>query len=96
MVKTPAARHGVRGLPAEHPRQDARDGVFGARQRLRRRVDAACTWTEVARGVDPRDFTIRTALQRFNETADLWKELRKSRPVNMSAVLARASRLARG
>ena len=58
-------------------------------------VSTPLRWTEVTRGVDPRDFTIRTALQRFNETADLWKELRTSRPVNLSAVLARAGRLAR-
>jgi bifunctional non-homologous end joining protein LigD len=59
-------------------------------------VSTPLRWTEVTRGVDPRDFTIRTALQRFNETADLWKELRTSRPVNLNAVLARASRLERG
>jgi len=58
-------------------------------------VSTPLQWTEVARGVDPRDYTIRTALQRFNETADLWKDLRKSRPVNLTAVLARASRLSR-
>ena len=58
-------------------------------------VSTPLKWTEVARGVDPRDFTIRTALQRFKETADLWKELRTSRPVNLSAVLSRASRLSR-
>jgi bifunctional non-homologous end joining protein LigD len=59
-------------------------------------VSTPLRWTEVARGVDPRDYTIRTALQRFNETADLWKELRTSRPVNLTAVLARAGRLTRG
>jgi bifunctional non-homologous end joining protein LigD len=58
-------------------------------------VSTPLQWTEVARGVDPRDYTIRTALQRFSETADLWKDLRKSRPVNLTAVLARASRLSR-
>jgi bifunctional non-homologous end joining protein LigD len=59
-------------------------------------VSTPLRWTEVARGVDPRDYTIRTALQRFNEMADLWKELRTSRPVNLTAVLARAGRLTRG
>jgi len=58
-------------------------------------VSTPLRWTEVSRGVDPRDFTIRTALQRFKETADLWKELRTSRPVNLKAVLSRAGRLAR-
>jgi len=59
-------------------------------------VSTPLKWTEVSRGVDPRDFTIRTALQRFEETGDLWKELRTSRPVNLTAVLSRASRLGRG
>ena len=36
-----AARHGLRRLPAEHPRQDARDRLQRPRQRLRRRLDAA-------------------------------------------------------
>src|SRR5580765_398017 len=35
------AGHGLRRLPPEHPGQDARDGLFGARERLCRRFDAA-------------------------------------------------------
>ena len=38
--------HGLRRLPAEHPRQDPGDRIQRARQRLRRRVDAAA-WKEV-------------------------------------------------
>ena len=41
MVAAPAARDGLRRFPAEHPRQDAGDGVQRARQRVRGRVDAA-------------------------------------------------------
>ena len=34
-------------------------------------VSTPLTWKEVARGVDPRDFTIRTALARFRKVGDL-------------------------
>ena len=37
-------------LPAEHPRQDAGDRLQRARQRLRRRIDAASTWRKSTRG----------------------------------------------
>ena len=40
-VTRAAARHGLRRLPAEHPRQDAGDRLQRARQRVRRRLDAA-------------------------------------------------------
>jgi bifunctional non-homologous end joining protein LigD len=52
-------------------------------------VSTPLTWKEVRRGVDPRDYTIRTAMQRFRKTGDLWSELRTARPVNLSALLAR-------
>ena len=44
-AETPA-RNGLRGLSAEHSRQDARDGVQRPRERVRRRLDAA----DVGRG----------------------------------------------
>ena len=40
MVRKRARRH-LRGLSAEHHRQDARYGLLGSRERLRRRVNAA-------------------------------------------------------
>jgi len=52
-------------------------------------VSTPLTWKEVQRGVDPRDYTIRTALARFKKTGDLWAELRTARPVNLAAVLKR-------
>ncbi len=39
-------------------------------------VSTPLTWDEVARGVDPRDFTIATAPARFREVGDLWAALR--------------------
>ena len=41
MVQAPQGRHGLRRLPAEHPGQDAGLRLQRARQRVRRRVDAA-------------------------------------------------------
>lgn len=53
-------------------------------------VSTPLTWQEVQRGVDPRDFTVRTAPGRFKETGDLWKALRTSRPVDLQAVITRS------
>jgi bifunctional non-homologous end joining protein LigD len=50
-------------------------------------VSTPLTWTEVADGLDPRDFTIRTAPARFREKGDLWKALRTSAPVDLKGVL---------
>jgi bifunctional non-homologous end joining protein LigD len=44
-------------------------------------------WGEVDEGVDPRDFTIRTAPARFAEKGDLWAGLRNGRPVDLRALL---------
>jgi len=57
-------------------------------------VSTPLTWKEIERGVDPRDYTIRTAPDRFRKTGDLWATLRTTRPVNMAGVLAKARRLA--
>jgi DNA primase len=46
-------------------------------------------WTEIDAGVDPRDFTIRTALDRVADAGDLWAPLRTGKPVNLEAVLRR-------
>jgi bifunctional non-homologous end joining protein LigD len=53
-------------------------------------VSTPLTWKEVARGLDPRDYTIRTALARLRKTGDLWANLSKGRPVDLAAVLRRA------
>jgi len=50
-------------------------------------VSTPLRWQEVAKGVDPRDFTIRTAPDRFREVGDLWKPLRSGPPVNLKKVL---------
>jgi bifunctional non-homologous end joining protein LigD len=50
-------------------------------------VSTPLAWREVLDGtIDPRDFTIRTAPQRFAEVGDLWAKLRTSKPGNLEAV----------
>ncbi len=55
-------------------------------------VSTPLAWNEVERGVDPRDFTIRTALARVQAIGNLWAPLQTARPVNLTAVLERAGR----
>ncbi len=82
----------LRRLPAEHPRQDAGDRLQRARQRLRRRVDAA----DVAGGRRRvRSHAIsrsQTAPARFEKVGDLWAELRKSKGVDLKKVARLANR----
>ncbi len=54
-------------------------------------VSTPLTWKEVDEGVDPRDFTIKTAPQRFAEVGDLWARLRTGKPANLEAVFKRYS-----
>lgn len=51
-------------------------------------VSTPLTWEEVAAGVDPRAFTIRTAPARFEAVGDLWGRFLKSRPVDLRAITA--------
>jgi bifunctional non-homologous end joining protein LigD len=50
-------------------------------------VSTPLTWKEVEDGVDPHDFTVRTALDRFAKVGDLWEKLRTVKPVDLRAVL---------
>jgi bifunctional non-homologous end joining protein LigD len=50
-------------------------------------VSTPLTWQEVADGLDPRDFTIRTAPARFRDQGDLWEAFRTSAPVDLKGVL---------
>ncbi|MCC7043450.1 MAG: non-homologous end-joining DNA ligase [Acidobacteria bacterium] len=50
-------------------------------------VSTPLTWKDVDDGVDPRDFTIRTAPERFESVGDLWGRFLKSRPVDLHAVI---------
>jgi bifunctional non-homologous end joining protein LigD len=50
-------------------------------------VSTPLTWAEIDRGIDPHDFTIRTAGARFREHGDLWAATRKGKRVDIQAVL---------
>ncbi len=52
-------------------------------------VSTPLTWDEVAGGVDPRAFTIRTAPERFRRVGDLWAKLRTGKPANLERVVTR-------
>ncbi len=54
-------------------------------------VSTPLTWDEVREGVDPREFTIRTAIARFEKRGDLWAGLRTTKPADLAAVLDRYS-----
>ena len=49
-------------------------------------VSTPLTWKEIAGRVDPRDFTIRTAPERFRRVGDLWAGLRTGEAANLEAV----------
>lgn len=53
-------------------------------------VSTPLTWKEVEAGCDPRDFNVRTALDRFARVGDLWAKLRTGKPVDLHAVLRKA------
>jgi bifunctional non-homologous end joining protein LigD len=55
-------------------------------------VSTPLTWKEVDAGVDPREFTIRTAPARFRKVGDLWKGLRESEPADLESVLQKYRR----
>ena len=61
--------------------------AYSARASAFAGVSTPLTWKEVDAGVDPRDFTIRTALPRFRQAGDLWSGLRTSKPADLEAVL---------
>jgi len=52
-------------------------------------VSTPLLWKEVNRKLSPKDFTIRTAPERFAKVGDLWKALRTSKPVNITRVLSK-------
>ena len=53
-------------------------------------VSTPLTWTEIARGVDPTDFTVRTAPARFKKVGDLWEPVRSGQPVDLRKLLKRS------
>jgi bifunctional non-homologous end joining protein LigD len=52
-------------------------------------VSTPLTWKEVDGKVDPRDFTVRSAPERFRSAGDLWEGLRTGAPADLQAVFAK-------
>ncbi len=55
-------------------------------------VSTPLDWREVKPGLNPRDFTIRSVLDRFAAGDDKWAPLRTRKPVDLKAVLRRAGK----
>jgi bifunctional non-homologous end joining protein LigD len=53
-------------------------------------VSTPLTWREVEGGVHPEDFTIRSLPARLSSVGDLWREMRKAKPFDLSRVAAYA------
>ena len=58
-------------------------------------VSTPLLWKEVTRGLDPRDFTIRSAPDRFRKVGDLWAPVRTGPPVDLARVIAKATKATR-
>jgi bifunctional non-homologous end joining protein LigD len=52
-------------------------------------VSTPLTWDEVYGNIQPHDFTLRTALARFEKVGDLWAAIRTSKPVDLRGTLSR-------
>jgi bifunctional non-homologous end joining protein LigD len=50
-------------------------------------VSTPLSWKELDDKVDPRDFTVRSAVGRFRQVGDLWEGLRTVKPVDLERVL---------
>ena len=55
-------------------------------------VSTPLDWEELDEAIDPRDFTITTAPERFAKVGDLWARLRKGKPANLEAVFKKYAR----
>jgi len=60
--------------------------AYSARASESAGVSTPLAWTELDGKIDPRDFTILTAPQRFEKTGDLWARLRTAKPADLAAV----------
>jgi bifunctional non-homologous end joining protein LigD len=52
-------------------------------------VSTPIEWSELERGIQPQDFTIRTVMARFAQTGDRWALFRKTAGVELAEVLDR-------
>ena len=65
--------------------------AYSARASAFAGVSTPLRWSEVERGLDPRDFNIRTFAARLRDVGDLWQELRRAPGVDLAAVIEGAA-----
>jgi bifunctional non-homologous end joining protein LigD len=63
--------------------------AYSARASSYAGVSTPLAWAEVVPGLDPHAFTIQTAPARFSRVGDLWAPFRRSRGVDLAALVAR-------
>ena len=64
--------------------------IYSVRPNAFAGVSMPVTWKEIARGVEPQDFTMLNAVKRVNKTGDLWKPLTQTRGrFDLAALLER-------
>jgi len=61
--------------------------AYSARASAFAGVSTPLRWSEVDKGLDPREFTVRTFAARLREVGDLWQGLRRSPGVDLEAVI---------
>ena len=66
--------------------------AYSARASAFAGVSTPLEWAELDGKLDPREFTIVTAPQRFAEKGDLWARLRTARPANLESVFRKYAR----
>jgi bifunctional non-homologous end joining protein LigD len=66
--------------------------AYSARASAFAGVSTPLTWEELDEPIDPHDFTIQTAPQRFAQGADLWARLRTARPASLDALFRKYAR----
>jgi bifunctional non-homologous end joining protein LigD len=57
-------------------------------------VSTPLTWAEIHTGLAPQDFTLRTAIARFDQIGDLWADVISGTSVDLDAVLTRLAKFA--
>ena len=66
--------------------------AYSARASTFAGVSTPLDWKELDEAIDPRDYTIKTAPERFAKVGDLWARLRKGKPANLEAVFKKYAR----
>ena len=61
--------------------------AYSARASAFAGMSTPLTWKEIEDGVSPRDFTLRTAAARLEAVGDLWAPLRRSKGIDLRAVM---------